>query len=132
MILVDEPRAGRHPTVLAAGAKPAAMHVRGPDDLFRLMYTSGTTDRPKGVMHTLREFLLEVRRSRRRARRSTARERLLVTGPLYHVGAFDLPGIAVLWVGGMLYVHRDFDAAQVLASIEERESSPAPGLRRSC
>ncbi|MBC7134494.1 MAG: AMP-binding protein, partial [Oceanibaculum nanhaiense] len=25
---------------------------RQPDDLFRLMYTSGTTDRPKGVMHT--------------------------------------------------------------------------------
>ena len=32
------------------------MHVRKPDDLFRLMYTSGTTDRPKGVMHTYDNF----------------------------------------------------------------------------
>ena len=47
----------------------------------------------------------------------TGDERLLVTGPLYHVGAFDLPGIAVLWVGGMLYIHRDFDVERVLQSI---------------
>ena len=39
----------------------------------------------------------------------TSKERLLVVGPLYHVGAFDLPGIAVLWVGGTLCVHREFD-----------------------
>ncbi len=43
--------------------------------------------------------------------------RLLVTGPLYHVGAFDLPGMAVLWVGGMLYIHREFDVERVLSSI---------------
>ena len=44
--------------------------------------------------------------------------RLLVTGPLYHVGAFDLPGVAVLWTGGALCIHRDFDPAAVLASIK--------------
>ena len=43
--------------------------------------------------------------------------RLLVAGPLYHVGAFDLPGLAVLWVGGTLCVHREFDAIAVLESI---------------
>jgi len=34
------------------------------------------------------------------------------------VGAFDLPGIAVLWLGGTMFVHRDFDEEQVLADIE--------------
>ena len=29
---------------------------RKPEDLFRLMYTSGTTDRPKGVMHSYDNF----------------------------------------------------------------------------
>src|SRR5690606_18245079 len=33
------------------GAEPVPMLRRRPEDLFRLMYTSGTTDRPKGVMH---------------------------------------------------------------------------------
>ena len=123
VVLVDE-RAQSNSTVLTAGVKPTAMNVRKPDDLFRLMYTSGTTDRPKGVMHTYANFYwkcadhvlsLGLRHE----------NRLLVTGPLYHVGAFDLPGIAVLWVGGMLYVHRDFDPAQVLASIEKEKLTGA-------
>jgi fatty-acyl-CoA synthase len=44
--------------------------------------------------------------------------RLLVVGPLYHVGALDLPGLAVLWQGGMLCIHRNFDAEESLAAIE--------------
>jgi fatty-acyl-CoA synthase len=47
-----------------------------------------------------------------------AATRLLVVGPLYHVGALDLPGIAVLWHGGLLSVHRNFEPEQALAAIE--------------
>jgi acyl-CoA synthetase (AMP-forming)/AMP-acid ligase II len=47
----------------------------------------------------------------------TAQDRLLVVGPLYHVGAFDLPGMAVLWQGGMLCLLRDFEPAAVLETI---------------
>ena len=103
-------------TTLSGGFPPASMHGRKPDDLFRLMYTSGTTDRPKGVMHTYDNFYWKCM-DHVIALGLTERERLLVTGPLYHVGAFDLPGLAVLWIGGMLYIHRDFDAERVLASI---------------
>jgi fatty-acyl-CoA synthase len=92
------------------------MHVRKPDDLFRLMYTSGTTDRPKGVMHTYTNFYWKCA-DHVIALGLSENERLLVTGPLYHVGAFDLPGMAVLWLGGMLYIHRDFEVEPVLASI---------------
>jgi fatty-acyl-CoA synthase len=56
-------------------------------------------------------------------------DRLLVVGPLYHVGAFDLPGVAVLEVGGSLIVLRDFDPEQTLATIQ-REVSLVPGSRR--
>ena len=103
-------------TALAAGYAPAAMHVRKADDLFRLMYTSGTTDRPKGVMHTYSNFYWKCADHVIHLG-LTENERLLVTGPLYHVGAFDLPGVAVLWVGGALCVHRDFDVEPVLAAI---------------
>ena len=44
VVLVDA-AAQSDSTQLAADAAPAPMHVTGPDDLFRLMYTSGTTDR---------------------------------------------------------------------------------------
>ena len=48
--------ADRHARPLPPTHAPAPMHQRGPDELFRLMYTSGTTDRPKGVMHTYANF----------------------------------------------------------------------------
>ena len=134
LLLADEEFAGRVPAgceavlldtalqadasaLAPAGLAPAAMTVRDPQHPMRLMYTSGTTDRPKGVLHSYQNFYwkcmdhvigLDLRPD----------ARLLVVGPLYHVGAFDLPGMAVLWRGGMLCLHRDFEPAAVLASIQ--------------
>jgi len=48
----------------------------------------------------------------------SASDRLLVVGPLYHVGAFDLPGVALLWRGGAMCVLRDYAPEAVLAAIE--------------
>ena len=104
-------------STLAAGAADPGMAPRGPADLFRLMYTSGTTDRPKGVMHAYDTFYWKCMEHAIDLR-LTAEDRLLVTGPLYHVGAFDLPGLAVSWVGGTLSILRDFDEAAALAAIE--------------
>ena len=124
IVLLDE--AAQHDSRALSGPGPPVPDevFRRPEDLFRLMYTSGTTDHPKGVMHTYQNFYwkcmdhvvaLDLGRD----------TRLLVTGPLYHVGAFDLPGIAVLWVGGLLYVHREFDAARVAASIQDEKLNGA-------
>ena len=116
VVLVDE-AAQSNATRLAPDAKPAAAHCRLPSDLMRLMYTSGTTDRPKGVMLTYQNFYWKSA-DHVLALGLGCETRLLVAGPLYHVGALDLPGIAVLWQGGMLGIQRDFDAAQCLAAIE--------------
>jgi acyl-CoA synthetase (AMP-forming)/AMP-acid ligase II len=103
---------------LFAEAMPAApMVVRKPQDLFRLMYTSGTTDRPKGVVHTYENFYWKSM-EHVIALELSAKDRLLAVGPLYHVGAFDLPGVAVWWVGGSIVLHRQFDEAAALAAIE--------------
>ncbi|HEY9566766.1 MAG TPA: long-chain-fatty-acid--CoA ligase [Thalassobaculum sp.] len=98
-------------------AEPVPMRRRRPEDLFRLMYTSGTTDRPKGVMHAYSnlywkcmDHVVDLQLTRD--------DRLCVVGPLYHVGAFDLPGIAVLWVGGSITLLRDFTPDAVLRTIE--------------
>lgn len=90
---------------------------RKPDDLFRLMYTSGTTDHPKGVMHTYSNFYWKTL-DHVLFLGLTRDDRILVVGPLYHVGAFDLPGIALLWVCGTMCILRDFDEAKALGAIE--------------
>ena len=108
----------------SARPKRAEMVARQPDDLFRLMYTSGTTDRPKGVMHTYGNFYWKCA-DHVVSLQLDAATRLFVGGPLYHVGAFDLPGVAVLWTGGMLCIHREFDPAATLASIEREKLTAA-------
>ncbi|KRE05862.1 acyl-CoA synthetase [Bosea sp. Root381] len=115
VVLVDA-AARADSTRLGNGAAPAPRVARKPGDLFRLMYTSGTTDRPKGVMHSYENFYWKCS-DHIVALELNAGNRLLVTGPLYHVGAFDLPGMAVLWVGGMLCILRDFSAEAALAAI---------------
>src|SRR5215472_4833783 len=55
VVFLDE-AAQQDSSRLTADARPASMHRAQPDDLFRLMYTSGTTDRPKGVMHSYANF----------------------------------------------------------------------------
>ncbi len=103
-------------------APPAA--PRGEGDLFRLMYTSGTTDRPKGVVHTYSNFYWKCM-DHVIALGLGAADRLMVVGPMYHVGAFDLPGLAVLWVGGMIYLHREFDPEAALRSIQDERLTGA-------
>ncbi len=100
----------------AAGDPPPIEPVAG-DDLHRLMYTSGTTARPKGVMITyanlywkniahVAEFAI------------TGADQGLACGPLYHVGALDLTSTTVLYAGGTIEIHRKFEADAVLEALE--------------
>jgi fatty-acyl-CoA synthase len=123
VVLLDE-AAQSSATRLAADAAPAPMCPRAPSDLMRLMYTSGTTDRPKGVMLTYQNIYWKSA-DQTVALGLNADTRLLVVGPLYHVGALDLPGIAVLWHGGLLSIHRNFEPEQALAAIEAEKLNAA-------
>jgi fatty-acyl-CoA synthase len=88
------------------------------------MYTSGTTDRPKGVMHSYQNWYWKTL-DHVVALGLGRDDRLLVVGPLYHVGAFDLPGLAVLTTGGTLIVLREFDPDAALAAIAAERVSGA-------
>ncbi len=109
--------AQRDSRVVSGSPEKPPVAQRKAEDMFRLMYTSGTTDRPKGVMHTYQNFywkswdhIADLGIS--------SNDRMLVVGPLYHVGAFDCGGVAVFIMGGMMLVLRNFEPDQVLAAIE--------------
>jgi acyl-CoA synthetase (AMP-forming)/AMP-acid ligase II len=87
------------------------------DDVQRLMYTSGTTARPKGVALTYGNVLWKIFSHIVEFGIGSA-DRVLLAGPMYHVGALDLPGTGVLYVGGSTIVLRKFDAAAVMRAIE--------------
>jgi len=99
-------------------AEPAAprAHARG-DDLHRLMYTSGTTGRPKGVMIT-HANLAWKNYAHIAELGFTAADIGLACGPLHHVGALDLVTTTMIAVGATTVVHRTFDAQAVVDEIE--------------
>jgi fatty-acyl-CoA synthase len=108
MVLADELR----------GAEPVAEPApTAADDIHRLMYTSGTTSRPKGVMISYGNLwaknaahIVEFE--------MTAACVNLACGPLYHVGALDLTTTTLMYLGATTHVLRRFEAAAVLEAIE--------------
>ncbi len=89
----------------------------GPDDVHRLMYTSGTTGRPKGVMLTHANLawknhahIVELG--------FTSSDLGLACGPLYHVGALDLTTTSLIATGATTVIHRSFDASNVVDELE--------------
>ena len=86
-------------------------------DLHRLMYSSGTTAHPKGVPITYGNFYWKTIGHVAEFGISAA-DRTAMAGPMYHVGAFDLPGIGTWWVGGSLVILPRFDVPDLLATIE--------------
>ncbi|WP_426571443.1 acyl-CoA synthetase [Aquihabitans sp. McL0605] len=103
------------------------------DDTHRLMYTSGTTGRPKGVMLT-HANLAWKNHAHVAELGFTSADVGLACGPLYHVGALDLVTTSMISVGATTIVHRAFDAAAVVDEIEGSQVTvvwAAPAMLRA-
>lgn len=87
------------------------------DDVHRLMYTSGTTGRPKGVMIT-HANLVWKNLAHTVEFGFTGADLGLACGPLYHVGALDLTTTSLIATGATTIIHRSFDASNVVDELE--------------
>ncbi len=103
----------------AAPATEPAASVH-PDDLLCLMYTSGTTGRPKGAMLTHGGLLRNCRAAADTMLALREDDVALAAMPLFHVGGMWYHLIPAYARGCTSVILPEFSAAEVLATIEKR------------
>ncbi len=113
-IVEVEPDAATIPGEAEAGSegqRDAPRAAPSPDDLALLMYTSGTTGKPKGVMLTHANLAANAHAISREHRLGPA-DRVAAVLPLYHINAFAVTMLAPLAHGGSLAIAPRFSAAR--------------------
>ncbi len=81
------------------------------DDLLFIMYTSGTTGLPKGVMHTHETTTWSIITGAATAEMRKG-DRYLICLPLFHVGAMN-PLLTTIYSGGTTIIMNQFDPTRI-------------------
>jgi len=98
-----------------------------PDDVFALLYTSGTTGKPKGVMIPHRMVAWNGYNTTI-AWDLRADDRSPIFTPLYHAGGLGAFLMPIFAAGGTIILHRGFDASEVWKTIEAERCTVVLGV----
>lgn len=116
-------RHGSHVPDAEATARAAAVR---PDDPSDLLFTSGTTGRPKGALSTHRQNLTTYRAWSSRTG-VTGDDRYLIINPLFHCFGYKAGVLACLLRGAAMILHPVFDVQRVLHTVEAERITVLPG-----
>jgi fatty-acyl-CoA synthase len=109
--------AAEEPDAWVGGKLPATNHVAvAEDDVAMIMYTSGTTGRPKGAMLTHGNFWWNNTNTMH-ALDVIQDDVTLVAAPVFHIGGLNVTTLVTLQKGGLVVLHRAFDPGKALADI---------------
>lgn len=103
---------------LLDGPIPHPIAAAGDRDVL-MVYTSGTTGRPKGAVHTQRSLLFTVLNGVAH-QDLHAGDRILTFLPIFHVGGLNIQTLPALYVGASVELVRRFDPAAVLDALRTR------------
>ena len=98
------------------------LHSLSGDDDALLMYTSGTTGRPKGVVHS-HASLLAGGWTPTVAHKLTPEDRGLCVLPIYHINGLCVTVLSALISGGSLAVAEKFSASKFWSQCEEAKAT---------
>lgn len=107
--------AHRYEDVVAGGSPEGTSWQSRPEDIAYLMYTSGTTGRPKGCMLGQGNQVASTQMTAFHMQ-TGCDDRTLLVMPLYHVGAKNIQ-LAQHWAGGTVHLERMYRPAEALAAI---------------
>ena len=109
-------KAGPYEEAISGAREEAAAVEVAHDDTWTILYTSGTTGRPKGAMLTYgMTFYNAVNVAQ--TTRITSNSVNLVALPLFHTAGLNLYANPTFHAGGTVLVMRGFDAAAVLSAL---------------
>jgi fatty-acyl-CoA synthase len=97
------------------------------NDIAWIMYTSGTTGRPKGAMLT-HDNILWNNINASLAYDGLAEDRTLAVAPLFHIGGLNVTPIGSLWKGASVVVEQMFEPGLVLELIEKHRITTMFGV----
>jgi acyl-CoA synthetase (AMP-forming)/AMP-acid ligase II len=116
---------------LAAGVEPALLEAMQDDvdgcDPLAIVYTSGSTSAPKGVVHT-HAALLQHQRNLNQIRGLTAADKLFCNSPFFWIGGFAFGLLATLVAGSTLVCSNAADAGATLDLLEAEKPTVTNGF----
>jgi acyl-CoA synthetase (AMP-forming)/AMP-acid ligase II len=102
--------------LVASGQPTGSPHRPESQHILSILYTSGTTGRPKGAMIT-HQVMLALSAAWSVELAADLGDRVLVSMPMFHIGARS-QSAALTYVGGTVVMLRAFDAATVVKTIQ--------------
>ena len=97
------------------------------NDIAWIMYTSGTTGRPKGAMLT-HDNILWNNINASLAYDALSDDRTLAVAPLFHIGGLNVTPMGSLWKGASVVVEQMFEPGLVLELIEKHRITTMFGV----
>jgi acyl-CoA synthetase (AMP-forming)/AMP-acid ligase II len=97
-----------------------------PDDLCDMLFTSGTTGYPKGVMYGHRQCLRAIDAWATRVGIGHG-DRILVIPPFFHAFGYRSGAIVSMMRGAVLMPHLTYDPAEILKRVAAERISVIPG-----
>lgn len=107
--------------IAQASGRQIVHEQRDESELWYLMYTSGTTGKPKGVQQTAGMALVN-HLNIGTAAGITSDDVFLSVLPQFHTGGWNLYALPMIFVGGTTLMPRTFDPGECLALLKERVS----------
>ena len=93
-------------------------HLINPHDLACILYTSGTTSKPKGVMHT-HTSLLNTAINQTHSLQINQHDKALITLSICHIAGFAGQLLTTLYAGGQVILSKQFDLDIMLGLMEK-------------